>query len=98
MNDKTSEEQNAEPNLDHGRDLDGAALMKRELTRLCGGLPDDADEEIGRLAPHLSQIFGEALGDFQSLEAMQSWLKNEVRPDLERLVEREESKPKRNKK
>lgn len=70
--------------------------MKQQLARLCGGLPDDADEEIGRLAPHVSQLFAEALVDFQSLEAMQSWLKNEVRPDLERLVKSEESKQRRN--
>jgi hypothetical protein len=71
----TSIERNAE---ERGREQGSVTLLLRQLTRLCGSLPADVEQQIGQLALPQSQSLGEALLDFQSLDDLQKWLTKEL--------------------
>ena len=74
----TSIERNAEERgLEQGREQGSVTLLLRQLTRLCGSLPSDVEQQIRQLALPQSQSLGEALLDFHSLADLQSWLTKE---------------------
>ena len=71
-------ERGLEEGLERGREQGSVTLLLRQLTRLCGSLPADVEQQIGQLALPQSQSLGEALLDFQSLDDLQKWLSKEV--------------------
>ena len=52
----------------------GAAVLLKQLTKLCGPLPDEVQERIHHLSIQQLAALGEALLDFRSLADLQSWL------------------------
>ena len=58
-----------------GREQGSATLLLRQLTRLCGVLSDDVEQDVRKLSLEQSQNLGEALLDFHTLEDLKSWLK-----------------------
>ncbi|MEI8017853.1 MAG: DUF4351 domain-containing protein [Schlesneria sp.] len=58
-----------------GREQGSATLLLRQLTRLCGLLSEEIEQEVRTLTLEQSQNLGEALLDFQSLEDLKNWLK-----------------------
>ena len=71
-------ERGLEEGLERGREQGSVTLLLRQLTRLCGSLPADVEQQIGQLALPQSQSLGEALLDFQSLADLRTWLAKEL--------------------
>ena len=74
---RNAEERGLERGLEQGREQGSVTLLLRQLTRLCGPLPVDVEQQIRQLALPQSQSLGEALLDFQSLADLQTWLTTE---------------------
>jgi len=52
----------------------GASLLLRQLTKVCGSLPENVAERIRRLPFSQIEALSEALLDFRSLADLQNWL------------------------
>ena len=61
-----------------GREQGSATLLLRQLTRLCGELPEETQQRIHRLKLEQSQSLGEALLEFRSIEDLKKWLSSIV--------------------
>lgn len=57
-----------------GKAEGGATVLLKQLTKLCGPLPDDVQQRIHRLSIEQLAALGEALLDFHSLADLHSWL------------------------
>ena len=71
-------EKGLEKGREEGREQGSATLLLRQLTRLCGAMPEDIQQRIRRLKLEQSQNLGEALLDFHSLEDLKNWLTTAV--------------------
>ena len=61
-----------------GREQGSATLLLRILTRQCGPLPEDVQQQIRDLKLEQSQNLGEALLDFKSIDDLKTWLKSKI--------------------
>ena len=57
-----------------GKAEGGATVLLKPLTKLCGPLPEDIEEQIHRLSIERLAMLGEALLEFRSLQDLESWL------------------------
>ncbi len=57
-----------------GKAEGGATVLLKQLTKLCGPLPEEVQQQIHRLPIEQLATLGEALLDFRSLADLQSWL------------------------
>ena len=64
--------------LEKGREQGSATLLLRILTRQCGHLPEDIQQQIHQLKLEQSQNLGEALLDFKSIDDLKIWLKTTI--------------------
>ena len=71
-------ERGLEKGREEGREQESATLVLRQLTRKCGVLPEDVQQEIRQLSLDQRQILGEELLDFHSLADLTNWLKTVV--------------------
>ena len=71
-------EEGREEGLEKGREQGSATLLLRILTRQCGHLPEDIQQQIRQLKLEQSQNLGEALLDFKSLDDLNIWLKTTI--------------------
>ena len=51
----------------------GATVLLKQLTKVCGPLPEGAQQRIHRLSIEQLAELGEALLDFRSLQDLESW-------------------------
>jgi hypothetical protein len=58
----------------------GASVVLEQLARLCGPLPDDAEQRIRRLPIDRLKELGTALFEFRSLQDMHVWLETHEKP------------------
>ncbi len=68
-------EEGVEEGIVKGREQGSASLLLRQLTRLCGILPEEIEQEVRQLSLEQCQDLGEALLDFHSLLDLKNWLK-----------------------
>jgi hypothetical protein len=68
-------EEGLEEGLEKGREQGSITLLLRMLTRRCGQLPGDVEQEINQLSLAESQALADALFDFQTIDDLKNWLK-----------------------
>lgn len=71
-------EQGLERGRLQGREQGSITLLLRLLTRRCGALPEELDQEVRQLSLEQSQCLGEALLDFEGLDDVRAWLKSNI--------------------
>ena len=52
----------------------GANVLRKQLVKVCGPLPQDIERRIRNLSIERLEALGEALLDFRSLADLQNWL------------------------
>ena len=67
-----------EEGFERGREQGTATLLLRILSRQCGSLPEDVQQQVRQLKLEQSQNLGEALLDFRSLDDLRIWLKTTI--------------------
>ena len=56
-----------------GKAEGGATVLLKQLTKVCGPLPEEVQRQIHRLSIEQLAELGEALLDFRSLQDLESW-------------------------
>jgi hypothetical protein len=51
----------------------GATVLLKQLTRVCGSVPEELEQRVRRLSIDRLEALGEAILDFRTLKDVQAW-------------------------